>query len=112
MKIIHIKNLDTFLNILTKKKQKELRRLTNFFSSIEIGEEVIIRWTSHTVICKIIGITKYSTLDDVFDDVDFKNNTLVPDCHTREDGIQKYMKYYSQKMDDNTTFIMFDIEIN
>ena len=112
MKIIHIKNLDTFLNILTKKKRKELRRLTNFFSSIEIGEEVIIRWTSHTVICKIIGITKYSTLDDVFDDVDFTNNTLVPDCHTREDGIQKYMKYYSQKMDDKTTFIMFDIEID
>lgn len=112
MKIIHIKNLDTFLNILTKKKRKELRRLTKFFSSIEIGEEVIIQWTSHTVICKIIGITKYSTLDDVFDDVDFTNNTLVPDCHTRKDGIQKYMKYYSHKMDDKTTFILFDIEIN
>ena len=112
MKIIYIKHHDTFKNIITKKKCKELRRLTKFFSLIEIGEKVIIQWTSHIVICKIIGITKYSTLNDVFNDIDFTNNTLVPDCHNREDGIQKYMNYYSKKIDDNTTFIMFDIEIN
>ena len=111
MKTINIKHLNTFLHILTKKKKRELRRLTKFFKGIDCDEEVIIRWTSHSVICKITCITKYSTLDDVFDDVDFTNNTLVPDCSTREEGIEKYMKYYHNKIGEDISFIMFDIEI-
>ena len=116
IKTIHIKNLDTFLFIVTGKKKFELRRMTNFFTSIVLNEIVIIRWTIHSIKCKITSITEYDTLDDVFNDIKFDKddvpfNSLVPNCKNSNEGITKYLNYYKKYESLNNKYLLFGISI-
>ena len=116
IKTIHIKNLDTFLFIVTGRKKFELRRKTNFFTFIVLNEIVIIRWTIHSIKCKITSITEYDTLYNVFNDIKFDKdnipfNQLVPNCRTRNEGIKKYMNYYKKYESLNNKYLLFGISI-
>ena len=92
MKIIYIKNIDTYILLILGIKKYELRRVSQYFLDIEMNDIVIFQHKKSKIYCKIIDIIDFNNLNDVFHNIHYSK--IVPQCTSINNAIEKYAKYY------------------
>ena len=106
MKIIYIRNIDTYILLMLEIKIYELRRLSKYFLDIKINDTVIFQHKKSKIYCKIIDIIDFNNLDDVFHNIHYSK--IVPQCTSKSNAIEKYTNYYPNSKSDKFRILKID----
>ena len=106
-KKLYIRNHNVYNNIISKKKQYEMRINKGFIKTLKKNNIITLTYKNKCTFVKIKDLLYFKNIFFLVSEFDICK--IIPDCNNYYDFILKYFEYY--KNDINKEIVLIKIEI-